>query len=461
MSVHQYLAAIISGEIPERDVLKGVEYQSSAPLKPYPLLFLPRNPVLFVPAKGAVHVKKAIRYTKPFRFVRLRPLGDRKDKAKRCNANQQAMWYAIKDLLLGRRLDEPAIALNDLTIILEFLPGRDGHPLAKYLIGLQSGGRSALRLLPFGRLLRIKGGEHHHQLDSYDGEIPKGGSIESYVEDEIKAHAYLKKRTPEGFLPYNPVGYFDYRERFNGSRIWAGLFEVQGDTRLDEVLHTLRGVEELLRPASTRKGATRLIFEQIQELSFALGKVAGIRFRQLEQTGVPWSMKETPTNAHPGNMVVYDKGGKTTIGICDLDAAGSSIKSKSRRLELLQNELEQLLIDTDEATLISLPQDHRDNHKCYRSHDQKSTACRGFLEGHRNGGDPYLPTADVSRIIGLARSAEYILSAENTLREHGLTLRSRFLLSLHGERSTGFPKLEEYKQYLKDNESLLASEFAF
>ena len=390
--------------------LKDLVETASAQETLYPRLYLPRNPVRFIEVPGTIHYvgaeKLPSRYERPVRFTRLRLASDDNEPGEIMTQNESNTWIT----LLGTVLSPQSL----LRVLLE-----------GYFVGLQSGGRSALRFLPEGKLLRMKGSEYQSQLRLFD-DVPHGSSIEFYVQREIKNYNLLCERAPEELFAYTPVGWYDYQTEYRGDKIQAGLFLVKGDTRLDEILTTFAVAGYALEDSHLPMPTTKRFQQQLDEVSFAIGRIAGIRLKQLDQTGIPWSRRTGNSNAHIGNMVLYDLGGKTTIGIVDLDAAGGFMKSAKRKQHVISTQYTKILRDINEPTHIS-PALDSPLHNLFYPRSGYSPAAQGFVKGYHHGGSETISTPDLIETIATVRSIENIINIERLLIIYGIKKRKRWL----------------------------------
>ncbi|MEK6874172.1 MAG: hypothetical protein AABX52_00290 [Nanoarchaeota archaeon] len=348
----------------------------------YPLLYCQRNPVRFVNVTGTVHADLA-HLNSPVRFVRLRDKEDTLSAGEVMSAKEKIQWLSI--LGHAKQQDTPR------------------------KIGLQSGGRSALRFHPEYALIRIKGGGFYTQQFSFDSETPYGGSLEFYVKREIENYEKLTKYAPQKLFPYKPVGWYDYEQVFRGNKLYAGLFSIKGDTRLDEILVELTKTSYILKNGWSHKIVS--ICKHVDELCFTLGKIAGLRLRQLANTGIPWSRRFSSSNAHIGNMVLYDDNGATTIGVVDLDAAGGFMKSKTKMQDLIKDQYDMILKDLINPVYTSLSTDHILYNKGIVPGGYTLTG-EGFIEGYRHGRTEYIKTTEILRILANSLTCRNLWIAE-------------------------------------------------
>lgn len=379
----------------------------------YPRLYLPRNPVKFVEVSGTMHYANGAEklYSsceKTVRFTRLHLASEYNEPGEIMTQHENSTWIALLTLVHSRQ---------------RFFI--DGYSIDAYSVGLQSGGRSALKFLPDGRLLRIKGAEYESQLQLFD-DVPYGSSIEFYTQREIKNYQLLCKRAPKELFAYTPVGWYDYGTDYHGDNMQAGLFIIKGDTRLDEILTTFAAAEYAMVDSQLPAPVQHRFLQQLDEMSFIIGRIAGIRLKQLDQTGIPWSRRTGNSNAHIGNMVLYDQHNKTTIGIVDLDAAGGFMRSIKHKQYVIGAQYSKILMDINEPIHISPALDSPLRNQFYPRNGY-SPAAQGFVEGYYHGGSETISTHDLIETIAAVRSIENIIIIERQLIMHGIEKRKKWL----------------------------------
>ena len=185
------------------------------------------------------------------------------------------------------------------------------------------GGRSCLVEDPeSGRLFRLKGiafNERGPEL-TYDSEgMPtriEGGQFLQSAKYEITFAKRFNHLLAEEGIP--PV--MQYRGRYvyphkipQNNKMAATIFEVAGDTRVDELIHE---IELQTDPISLE------VEEAVKELYQNLGFVSGRLKKLMDRNGMTWGDSPQNTNAHLGNIVIYPADKKHfTIGLVDFDAS--------------------------------------------------------------------------------------------------------------------------------------------
>lgn len=368
----------------------------------YPPLLTPRNPVRFRIALGkAVSISNIIKLDKPIQFYSLKEKEDYKNVGELMNSCESVVWGDLLDAVWNRqRRRADVYALPSYRVRVD-----DGKAPLEARIGLQSGGRSALWFHPSKRLVRIKGGSLS-AIEGGDEEVPTGGNIEFYVNREFNNFQKIKERSDPALLPYEPVGWFDLGQLYNGNRVWSSIFTVKGDTRLDDVLFKI-GWGWWYCKVFRINGKMK----EFSELLFALGKMAGVRLRQLADTGIPWSRKKLLSNAHPGNMVLYEVGENTTLGVVDLDAAGGYLRSRSKVKDLIAFQFNFFKDEMVTPVLYSLAKDHKDYEKRFAYGPDPSPSEKGFLDGYKNGGGEFVSTKSIRNALSFSRNIEPMIDS--------------------------------------------------
>ncbi len=126
--------------------------------------------------------------------------------------------------------------------------------------------------------------------------------------------------------PLKPVGYFIYPFYFGSGEVslkkkigyeplTATIFEVKGDTRVDELIAWL---EEDVAYSGVEKNIIEV--PEIQNLFSKLNAFEGRLLRILHDAGYTWGSDVEISNAGLGNYVVFEENGKFLLGIADVDS---------------------------------------------------------------------------------------------------------------------------------------------
>ncbi|MFH1977803.1 MAG: hypothetical protein ABIJ92_00565 [Candidatus Aenigmatarchaeota archaeon] len=197
------------------------------------------------------------------------------------------------------------------------------------LVGLESGKRSGLAEV-LDNLYRIKGCVFAETPSNWNDDEPYGRQLTPNADNEIEHAERLAERLKtEAGITYvmNPLGYYDY----NGSKgTRATIFEIEGDTRLDELLKYLDFREMFVSFVGLSP------FTEYRDVLVSLGRDAGYTMRLMKDSGVEWGLE----NAHPGNFVVYQDDDRIRVVPVDLDCAsfdsdGTHVEVKAVMEEIL------------------------------------------------------------------------------------------------------------------------------
>ncbi len=246
--------------------------------------------------------------------------------------------------------------------------------------GLTSGMRSALILGDDNKYYKIKGcaestnRSYHDKSDIFGLLFTKAARLEaetalSMIKKDLsfltvkpvymqivrssrgKKGDSLKGRKSLVFSYSNPIEELMQRAKYfsqSDSSCSILVFEVKGDTRLDEAIfhltkNDLQGEKMLVRD------------ELLRYLSFQ----TGVMRAHLGFAGYSWIPGLSMTDNHIGNFVVYPENGAVRVGIADV--VGMSIQKKNddlaKFLEKDRECVEDLLADLTEKVTFSLPKD--------------------------------------------------------------------------------------------------------
>ncbi|MEK6974136.1 MAG: hypothetical protein AABW41_02790 [Nanoarchaeota archaeon] len=202
--------------------------------------------------------------------------------------------------------------------------------------GLWSGYRSSLVYDPTTKkLYRLKG----ISLNPENPEIKRfedgffwiiGGQKLSNVETEREmSDAFNKVLGNHGIEPvmeYRGLWKFSRPEKgsrkIRETRPAASIYEVLGDTRLDEfmlIFENLLGSKISPNSVLTRNG--ELLLNSALWLYYRMGFAVGELKKLMDVNNQTWSCDSERTNAHIGNIVLYNGSDRFRIGLVDFDAS--------------------------------------------------------------------------------------------------------------------------------------------
>jgi len=182
-------------------------------------------------------------------------------------------------------------------------------------------GRRSVVIKEKNKWYRVKGcGLYDSMIDAeniLDTGEPAGGQNRETATLELR----VTEKINEIFENYKcptlsqPVCRFDYRGQVKITS--AGVYEIKGDTRADEILGAL---SKLLKYNLTDRPLSLFT-----EFSSSIGRYVGSLLSCLHENGLIWGTniraRPHPSNAHLGNVVVYPDGENTIrCGLVDYDS---------------------------------------------------------------------------------------------------------------------------------------------
>ena len=306
----------------------------------------------------------------------------------------------------------------------------DSHltPVNVYLTrapAVWSGYRSVLTKDPeTGRLFRLKGvalNPLNPEVTEFDDGMFEihGGTIKSSVEFEQKmSDRFNRVLREEGIDPVMQCrGMWKYPILVKGNRPAASVVEVKGDTRLDELMQVLeclaflklKGMKKVEKngrfvymPDEESRATTegRRFYEGVENLYHDIGFVTGRLKNLMDRNGQTWSSTCERSNAHIGNIVVYNGTDKLRVGLVDFDASCDITEmSRSQLKAIQQNEFSSL-----RKSALSDPISSRKiNGKPFSMGSILSIISRerfnqGFVEGYDHPGKSYTNTLDLGNL---------------------------------------------------------------
>lgn len=135
------------------------------------------------------------------------------------------------------------------------------------------------------------------------------------------------------------------------NRLAASIYQVEGDTRLDELMFVLDylTVEKLIGNEIKKDGKImkkvsltsegKIFLNTLSEFYHNIGFTTGRLKRLMDKSGQTWSCYSERSNAHTGNIVVYNGTNKLKVGFVDFDASCDSrdyTKSEIRDLQKIE-----------------------------------------------------------------------------------------------------------------------------
>jgi len=197
--------------------------------------------------------------------------------------------------------------------------------------GIWSGHRSAVVQDPdTSKLFKLKGvalnPENPKAIIFDDGVFwIEGGQKKKNVEYErTMSKRFNRVLRENGITPAMEYqGLWTYPVLAKGNRPAASIYEIQGDTRLDELMilldslasdHELPGDDIL-----TKEGVK--FFGKLEKFYNDIGYITGRLKKLMDISGQTWSCDSERTNAHIGNVVLWRDASKLKLGLVDFDAS--------------------------------------------------------------------------------------------------------------------------------------------
>jgi len=255
--------------------------------------------------------------------------------------------------------------------------------------------RSGLILIG-NKLYRLKGSnpsDIDFRTDPFGGQILEIAEVEiSYTNELSSIFGQMNIETPS-----IPVGSYKYQVTYNGKTCVATIYEVKGDTRVDEFL---MDKEQHLLAIEYMSGNPVQEIESLSDIFYRFGVQAGSLLRIINEHNITWNRitKIYPGNAHIGNYVIFEgKPGETFLGIVDLDAA-TTWRDKTDMDRVRRSDIRKLINGTRKI------ESHSHSVRMPKIEGRKTTPYRtrfvdGFKSGYRNPSIKPIPTEDVAKAL--------------------------------------------------------------
>ena len=221
----------------------------------------------------------------------------------------------MTELIVPRKTAYFAPQEGNLIKFSDNIPESLGQPLARVpngpVTGLESGYRSGI--LGSDRLYKVKGCRPNTK--PYGNE-PKGSQTLSGAKYEVERVFEIREIFLEELdtYPLIPRGFWVYDVLFRGEPNTATIYEIEGDTRLDEFLWWIEKDLPLVHVTD---------YEGINLLFRTLGIMTGRLVRISHNHNRSWDRivgDGDNSNSYPGNIVVYrNHSNKLNLGLVDVD----------------------------------------------------------------------------------------------------------------------------------------------
>ncbi len=159
----------------------------------------------------------------------------------------------------------------------------------------------------------------------------------------------------EGIDPVMEVkGFWKYPNLARRTKPYASVSKIAGDTRLDELLFVLESLYTKKMKGKTRNdggiqfgGCTPngiKFLEVLAKFHYDVGFVIGRLKRLMDKNGQTWSSEYEQSNAHIGNIVLYNGSDKLKVGFVDFDASCDTTELSRSQLKAIQDREYNLLL---------------------------------------------------------------------------------------------------------------------
>lgn len=263
--------------------------------------------------------------------------------------------------------------------------------------------------------------------DGWDFKI-EGGQEGYRVEFEKRMlDKYNRILESEGIEPAMKFkGIWKYPVLAKTTRPVGSIFEVKGDTRLDELLLVMealtvpkfylgkknRGIVDIGKLTQDGERYLNYSCNLFRDIGCATGRLK----RLMDKGWQTWSADSENTNSHTGNIVLYNQDDKLKVGFVDFDAScDSSDFSKSKLRAIQKKEFDIIQGSMMSPSVISW---RMMDGKIRLQMADKGTIVlrdlrhwliRGFQEGYESGDKPYRNEVD----LGLLQEVFALLRQEN------------------------------------------------
>lgn len=230
----------------------------------------------------------------------------------------------------------------------EHLSKHPGNP-NDTIPGIWSGWRSVL-VNDSGTLYKLKGVSldpknpkvinfNRREFEVFGGQPTQSAEFEKQMSDRF--NTVLRN---EGIdLLMTCEGYWHYPTKVKGESFSASIIKVEGDTRLDEFMFLIENLFNKKLPDgrysrnSEKERAVINITHLYSDMGFIVGQLKSL----MDRSGQTWSCDNERSNAHVGNMILYNGTGKVKLGFGDFDAScDANDFSESELIELQKREYE-------------------------------------------------------------------------------------------------------------------------
>jgi hypothetical protein len=240
------------------------------------------------------------------------------------------------------------------------------------LPGIWSGYRSTLIKTLDNKLFRLKGvslnpnnpqiqdlGDNDYQV--FGGQPKFSARFEKQMSDKFN-----KALAKEGIIPVMKCkGYWNYPNEIKGNKYSASVVQVEGDTRLDEMMLILEQyfVSKLNQKPNKNKGIYvkmnnkgEEVSKKISYLYKDIGFITGRLKKLMDKHYQTWSADGDRSNAHIGNIVLYNGSEDVKVGFVDFDASCDTRDFSRSKIKKMQKQEFETICRSAQSSPISLRQ---------------------------------------------------------------------------------------------------------
>lgn len=231
---------------------------------------------------------------------------------------------------------------------------------------LWSGYRSVLMGTMNRDLYRLKGVSFNPEKlefmdhENGDWEVFGGQPLFSARYEKQMSDKFNQVLVNEGITPVMTCkGFWHYDKKARGRKLAASVVKVEGDTRLDEMMFIIESYFAY-RTDAFKKGKAEFnregynLFTSVSDLYYKLGVSTGLLKKLMDKNNQTWSADNDRSNAHIGNIVLYNDKGTIKTGFVDFDASCDTNDFSKSKINEMQKKEYGTIIKSANAGPISL-----------------------------------------------------------------------------------------------------------
>lgn len=202
-----------------------------------------------------------------------------------------------------------------------------------------------------------------------------------------KSELFNKVLQDEGMKPaMQYVGMWKYPILVKGRRPVASICEIEGDTRLDELMCVIESsAKRHMRDGDHYYTFEGSIFnESIQRFYYNVGHAVGGLKRLMDRSGQTWSCQGQRTNAHIGNVVLWREKSFLRVGLVDFDASMTPKELSKSEIRAIQEGEYKSIIDSVPNFSSPRPIGFLSGEVLFRFSDWMQKFVEGFEKGYKS-----------------------------------------------------------------------------